>query len=82
MVLPSSNITSAAPVPYFDDIVIGTGLSGLTAAAFLSKGGARVLVCKQVATISGLYHSHGGSPVAVLTGKLAAEYALQNISVA
>jgi len=41
----------------YDAIVIGAGLSGLTAAAFLAKEGARVLVCEQGAQPGGLFNS-------------------------
>ncbi|HEY9088303.1 MAG TPA: NAD(P)/FAD-dependent oxidoreductase [Anaerolineaceae bacterium] len=42
---------------HYDAIVIGAGLSGLTAAAFLAQGGARVLVCEQGAQVGGLFNS-------------------------
>jgi phytoene dehydrogenase-like protein len=100
----------------YDAIVIGAGLSGLTAAAYLAQAGARVLVCEQAEQIGGLFNSFerngyqfdsgikavensavmlpmlaqlgllvaghwtfspGGSPIAVLTGKLAAEAVLK-----
>ena len=41
----------------YDVIVIGGGLSGLTSAAFLSKGGAKVLVCEQAPQVGGLFNS-------------------------
>jgi phytoene dehydrogenase-like protein len=41
----------------YDAIVIGAGLSGLTAAAYLAQAGARVLVCEQTEQISGLFNS-------------------------
>jgi phytoene dehydrogenase-like protein len=42
---------------FYDAIIIGGGLSGLTAAAFLSKGGAKVLVCEQANHVGGLFNS-------------------------
>lgn len=51
---------NAASVPRRDDydvIVIGAGLAGLTAAAFLVRGGARVLVCEQSHQVGGLFNS-------------------------
>ena len=41
----------------FDSIVIGAGISGLTAAAYLARGGARVLVCERSPKIGGLFNS-------------------------
>jgi len=41
----------------YDVIIIGGGISGLTAAAFLSKGGAKVLVCEQADHVGGLFNS-------------------------
>lgn len=41
----------------YDVLVIGAGLSGLTTAAFLAQGGARVLVCEQAAEVGGLFNS-------------------------
>lgn len=41
----------------YDAIVIGAGISGLTAAAYLAKGGARVLVCEQAGQVGGLFNS-------------------------
>ncbi|MHB8135393.1 MAG: phytoene desaturase family protein [Anaerolineaceae bacterium] len=41
----------------YDAIVIGAGLSGLTAASFLAKAGAKVLVCEQAAQVGGLFNS-------------------------
>lgn len=49
---------SAAPAArQLDAVVIGAGLSGLTAAAYLAQGGARVLVCEQAAQPGGLFNS-------------------------
>lgn len=42
----------ASRAPY-DAIVIGAGLNGLTAAAYLAKGGARVLVLERRGTVGG-----------------------------
>ena len=63
-------------VTEFDAIVIGAGISGLTAAAFLASSGARVVVCEQAAKIGGLfnsfekngYHFDGGIKAVVNTG--------------
>ncbi len=41
----------------YDAVVIGAGLSGLTAASFLSQAGARVLVCEQAGQVGGLFNS-------------------------
>lgn len=41
----------------FDVVIIGGGLAGLTAAAFLSKGGVKVLVCEQAPQVGGLFNS-------------------------
>jgi len=41
----------------FDVAIIGGGLAGLTAAAFLSKGGVKVLVCEQTSHVGGLFNS-------------------------
>jgi len=41
----------------YDVAVIGAGLAGLTAAATLAKGGARVVVCEQGAQVGGLWNS-------------------------
>ena len=41
----------------YDVVIIGGGISGLTAAAFLSKGGAKVLVCEQADHVGGLFNS-------------------------
>jgi len=41
----------------YDAIVIGAGISGLTAAAYLARGGARVLVCEQAGQVGGLFNS-------------------------
>jgi phytoene dehydrogenase-like protein len=46
-----------APGGRYDAIVIGAGLSGLTAAAFLAQAGARVLVCEQADQVGGLFKS-------------------------
>ncbi len=45
----------------FDAIIIGGGLAGLTAAAFLSKGGLKVLVCEQASQVGGLFNSFSRS---------------------
>jgi phytoene dehydrogenase-like protein len=52
----------------YDAVVIGAGISGLTAAAYLARGGARVLVLEQGEQVGGLlssfthagYHFDGG----------------------
>lgn len=41
----------------FDIIVIGSGIGGLTAAAFLARYGKRVLVCESHAIFGGAAHS-------------------------
>jgi phytoene dehydrogenase-like protein len=41
----------------YDAIVIGGGLSGLTAAAFLSQAGAKVIVLEQAGHVGGLFNS-------------------------
>lgn len=41
----------------FDAIVIGAGRSGLTAAAYLARGGAHVLVCEQNSRVGRLFNS-------------------------
>jgi protoporphyrinogen oxidase len=46
-----------APGSRYDAIVIGAGLSGLTAAAYLAQAGARVLVCEQAEQVGGLFNS-------------------------
>jgi phytoene dehydrogenase-like protein len=42
---------------HYDSIIIGAGLSGLTAAAFLAQAGARVLICEQAPQVGGLFNS-------------------------
>ena len=41
---------------YYDAIVIGGGLAGLTAASFLAKEGRKVLVCEQSDQVGGLFN--------------------------
>jgi len=41
----------------YDVIVVGAGISGLTAGACLAKAGARVLVCEQSDQVGGLFNS-------------------------
>ncbi|MCX6032167.1 MAG: NAD(P)/FAD-dependent oxidoreductase [Chloroflexi bacterium] len=53
---PSRQLLDASSSRH-DAIVIGAGLSGLTAAAFLAQAGARVLVCEQAGQIGGLFNS-------------------------
>lgn len=53
----TSRIDQTKGIRPYDAIVIGAGLSGLTAAAFLAKEGARVLVCEQAAQVGGLFNS-------------------------
>ncbi|MHC1770166.1 MAG: phytoene desaturase family protein [Flexilinea sp.] len=52
-----SSIDQTSDVRPYEAIVIGAGLSGLTAAAFLAQAGARVLVCEQASQIGGLFNS-------------------------
>ena len=42
---------------YYDAIIIGGGLAGLTAASFLAKEGRKVLVCEQSDQVGGLFNS-------------------------
>lgn len=55
-----SSIDQTGDIRLYNAIVIGAGLSGLTAAAFLAKEGARVLVCEQAAQVGGLFNSFRG----------------------
>lgn len=41
----------------YDVVVIGAGIAGLTAAAYLARSGARVLLCEQAAQAGGLFNS-------------------------
>lgn len=41
----------------YDAIVVGAGISGLTAAAYLAKASAHVLVCEQADQVGGLFSS-------------------------
>lgn len=41
----------------YDAIVFGAGIAGLTAAAYLVLGGARVLVCEQAPKVGGLFNT-------------------------
>ena len=41
----------------YDTIVVGAGAAGLTAAAYLAKGGHRVLLCEKNAKVGGLVSS-------------------------
>jgi phytoene dehydrogenase-like protein len=41
----------------YDAVIIGAGIAGLTAGAYLTKGGARVLLCEQASYVGGLFHS-------------------------
>ena len=41
----------------YDAIIFGAGIAGLTAAAYLVLGGARVLVCEQAPKVGGLFNS-------------------------
>jgi monoamine oxidase len=65
---------------HHDAIVIGAGLSGLTAAAFLAQAGARVLVCEQAGQVGGLFNSfrRGGYQ---FDGGVAAEHVLWHAQV-
>ena len=55
---PGSDTCASSPGRTdFDAIVIGAGLAGLTAAAFLARGGASVLVCEQSDRVGGLFDS-------------------------
>ena len=42
---------------HYDAIIIGAGISGLTAAIYLVRGGARVLLCEQSERVGGLFNS-------------------------
>jgi len=42
---------------HYDAIVIGAGLSGLVASAYLCKAGAKVLICEQAPKVGGLFNS-------------------------
>lgn len=42
---------------YYDGVVVGAGISGLTAAAYLAKAGLKVLVCEKQEKIGGLAQS-------------------------
>ncbi len=53
----SSMHPRSAPQGPYDAIVIGAGLSGLTAAAILAQAGGRVLVCEQASQVGGLFHA-------------------------
>ena len=50
-------VRSGAASGSYDVVVVGAGMAGLTAAAYLSRGGARVLVCEQAAQVGGLFNS-------------------------
>jgi len=41
----------------YDAIIIGAGISGLTAGNYLARGGARVLLCEQASNTGGLFNS-------------------------
>jgi len=51
-----SNTSPIKEYPY-DAIVIGAGLSGLVASAYLVKAGAKVLICEQAPKVGGLFNS-------------------------
>ncbi len=56
--MANPSVNNANPsTSHYDVIVIGAGLSGLTAAAYLSKEGAHVLVCEQGSQVGGLFNS-------------------------
>lgn len=56
--MPSHSAPSTKnPSNHFDVVVIGAGISGLTAAAFLTQAGARLLVCEQASQVGGLFNS-------------------------
>ena len=115
----------------YDAVIIGAGIAGLTAEAYLAKSGAKIILCEQSRRVGGLFNSFwhkgylfedgimrwsyvreksynygsflqvpksvgtpipnlfitrqwvfspGGSPIAVLTGCLAADRALKGTS--
>ena len=45
----------------YDAIIVGGGIAGLTAAAFLSKSGHRVLLCEKEHQVGGLIGSFESS---------------------
>jgi phytoene dehydrogenase-like protein len=45
------------PTANYDVIVVGGGVAGLTATAYLAKSGAATLLCEQAATCGGLVHT-------------------------
>ncbi len=115
----------------YDAVIIGAGIAGLTAGAYLAKSGAKIILCEQSRRVGGLFNSFwykgyqfeediigwsyvreksynygsflqvpkrvstpipnlfiagqwvfspGGSPFAVLTGRLASDRALKETS--
>ncbi|NLG27762.1 MAG: NAD(P)/FAD-dependent oxidoreductase [Chloroflexi bacterium] len=44
-------------MPHYDALIVGAGIAGLTAAATLARGGARVAVCEQAERTGGLLNS-------------------------
>jgi phytoene dehydrogenase-like protein len=52
------NLINGTVIRYpYDAVVIGAGLSGLVASAYLCKAGAKVLVCEQAPKVGGLFNS-------------------------
>ena len=55
--IPEPVTNSKSSAQSYDAIIFGAGIAGLTAAAYLALGGARVLVCEQAAKVGGLFNT-------------------------